>query len=895
MLRLLPPILLCLAMTLPGCGPDEAAHHAANDSPNLTTPPSKNAPPQADAGENQQGVVVGTEVRLSGGQSMDPEGDVLTLKWTLIPPEGSTSSLSRDDTFQVYFTPDLPGVYEGNLVVNDGTQDSQLAKVFVQVVPDTSGNLPPVADAGPSTRAALVQERVRLDGSASKDPNGDALTYRWSLVAVPDQSGAVLEDATLQEASFIPDVEGTYTVSLVVNDGRLDSAPTQIQVQATFKRPDNTPPVADAGVDRAVDVGQSVTLDASGSRDPEGGLIRYAWTLMLKPEGSLAVLDDQTSVTPTFVADQPGFYRLSLVVEDDQKVMSMADEVIVTAKDIAANRPPVAILARDAFSVVPNTTLMLDASGSSDPDGDTLLYTWTLVMAPGTNMAALVNPGQPVATFTPLDLGTYGIDLILSDGVATAGPLRVTIEVTDTPTTSDCLIFSEYIEGDANNKAVELLNCSPQPLDLSNYSICRYANSAATCTLKETLSGTLAPGAVFTVCHPNIQVSVQGVAPVCDLKSMLLNVNGDDQMAIFIDADNNGEAGVAERIDVFGSLTTKANAKEWEDVTLRRCNPNPFDGQGPFPLDRYVDAMSFNDFSDLGLAPAAGNTCGGSSGMNRAPVAQVSSPMLIQTGTTVNLDGSGSSDPDGDALTYTWTLVSKPPLSGAMLMGNGGMASLMTDVDGDYTVELGVGDGMLQSPVVSVTVSASSTLPAGRCARFSEVIEGSGNNKALEIFNCDAQASLDMSKVGVCTVTNTATTCTHQKTFSGSLASNAIYGVCHMSLSETDTGISKATACQAQETSIMQYNGDDRLLLFYDTNSNGTYDPSTDEVLDAFGQTASPFSSGRPYEDTTYRRCTWLLPYTGTGAFVPANQGYQEGMGVDDFSSFGVAPPAGCI
>jgi len=78
----------------------------------------------------------------------------------------------------------------------------------------------------------------------------------------------------------------------------------------------NTPPVANAGPDQEVEVGEVVTLDGSGSFDINGDSITYTWTLTSKPESSTATLTGATTVSPTFTADLAGTYVATLVVND---------------------------------------------------------------------------------------------------------------------------------------------------------------------------------------------------------------------------------------------------------------------------------------------------------------------------------------------------------------------------------------------------------------------------------------------------------------------------------------------------------------------------------------------------------------------------------------------------
>jgi hypothetical protein len=94
--------------------------------------------------------------------------------------------------------------------------------------------------------------------------------------------------------------------------------------------PENHPPVANAGPDQAVNTGSNVHLDGSASSDADGDPLTYSWSLIARPPGSSAALDNPASVQPRFTADLPGTYTAQLIVNDG-KVDSSPDAVTVTA------------------------------------------------------------------------------------------------------------------------------------------------------------------------------------------------------------------------------------------------------------------------------------------------------------------------------------------------------------------------------------------------------------------------------------------------------------------------------------------------------------------------------------------------------------------------------------
>ena len=204
------------------------AGEGGTEPPPVEPPPSGNRAPVADAGTAQT-VIVGSPVSLDGTASSDPDGDPLTYAWTLEVPDASSATLSAATTSQPSFNADAAGVYTAVLTVSDG-QLEDTANVVV-TVRDPAVNTAPNAIAAASKTQAAVGETITLSGAGSSDPEGEALSYAWSL-AVPGGSSATLSSSSAEAPTFTPDVAGEYTATLRVSDGELESAPASVTVTA---------------------------------------------------------------------------------------------------------------------------------------------------------------------------------------------------------------------------------------------------------------------------------------------------------------------------------------------------------------------------------------------------------------------------------------------------------------------------------------------------------------------------------------------------------------------------------------------------------------------------------------------------------------------------------------
>ena len=320
---------ILLATQLIACGGGGgAALGALVGSINSNSP--GNEAPIANAGITQNvslgfvGGVASKLVTLDGTGSSDPNNNPLTFSWTLTKPAGSAAVLSSAISPKPTFTADVVGTYTATLLVKDDANLESKASSVVTIVASIS-NSAPVANAGAKQFVVFgSSSTVTLDGTYSTDADNDQLTYKWTLLQKPSSSTAVLSSTTATRPTFKADLVGDYVAQLIVNDGKVDSAPTSVIVVAGAA---NVQPVANAGDDKNVTVNTLVSLDGTNSSDANFDTLTYQWDWMSSP-GSAPALSSATSPKPTFKPTTAGTYVLTLTVSDG-KLKSTPDPVTI--------------------------------------------------------------------------------------------------------------------------------------------------------------------------------------------------------------------------------------------------------------------------------------------------------------------------------------------------------------------------------------------------------------------------------------------------------------------------------------------------------------------------------------------------------------------------------------
>ena len=290
--------------------------------------------------------------------------------------------------------------------------DSKRSYFGFRLARSLTNNLVPTAKAG-SNQSIKLGTKVNLYANRSFDPEGKELSYTWRFILTPNSNTDSLSNNTAKLPSFTPSAVGEYKIELVVNDGQSDSTPDIITITVTVADAENLPPIADAGQNREVISGDSVTLNSDNSRDNDSNVISYSWA----SEDTSIDLSPTNTVTTTFIApavNEPKTYHFELIVTDNDGESS-SDTIVITVAPYKES--PIANATTDKTKVELGQMITLDASNSTNSNEGNLTYQWSVTSSPG-SLALPSNPTNVTTTFVPDVVGSYIIGLMVSDGVS---------------------------------------------------------------------------------------------------------------------------------------------------------------------------------------------------------------------------------------------------------------------------------------------------------------------------------------------------------------------------------------------------------------------------------------------------------------------------------------------
>lgn len=174
----------------------------------------------------------------------------------------------------------------------------------------------------------------------------------------------------------------------------------------------NKYPIANAGADQLLNLPKdTIMLVGSASSDPDGTILAWHWT---KISGPASFKISKPSESQTIVRELvAGIYLFELKVTDNDNLSSTDTIQITVADQVIPNHPPIANAGADQTITWPINNLILDGSGSTDPDNNITSYTWTKIAGPVSfNIADNNSVQTPVTNLTE---GDYLFELKVTD------------------------------------------------------------------------------------------------------------------------------------------------------------------------------------------------------------------------------------------------------------------------------------------------------------------------------------------------------------------------------------------------------------------------------------------------------------------------------------------------
>lgn len=348
--------------------------------------------------------------------------------------------------------------------------------------------------------------------------------------------------------------------------------------------------------------------------------------------------------------------QLTQVVTALAKTVSTADIKQVVANLTAI--PPVANAGADQ-NVVVGTVVTLDGSSSNVDVARTLTFTWVLTSKPTGSTATLVSPTSPKPTLL-VDLpGTYVASVIVNDGLLNSS-------------------------ADAVSVAASVANAAP----VANAGVTQNIIAGSVVTLDGSASSD-ANGDPLTY-------------------TWTLTSRPIGSAAVLSSSTSAGAAGPSDPSSPSTSIPSTGSVSTSSSSTLVKPTfTADFTGS-------YVANLIVNDGK---LNSAAATVSITAAVLNVAPIANAGVAQNVAVGNVVTLDGSASSDANGDPLTYTWALTSRPTGSAAILSSSTSAKPTFTaDVGFTYVASITVNDGKLNSTSATVSITATTPIFSANCA-----------------------------------------------------------------------------------------------------------------------------------------------------------------------------------
>lgn len=306
------------------------------------------AEPAADFEVTPESPRVGDTVTLDGGISSDPDGTIQSYTWDL----GQGDEVTGQRVTTTYQSADA---YQVSLGVEDSQGNADVKTKTVDVV--STGE--PNADFVINPRNPDTSQLFTVDASPSTVPTGNITSYTWNIENQGQETGRQ------QQIEYTD--PGSYDITLLVedNNGNTDRLTRQISVsQAPGEAVQINPAFNVFPSDPSV--GEEITMDASVSSISNSNIDQYQWNFGDGNTSQGEVVDKEYS--------RSGTYNVTLTV------IGVDGNRDSTTQNVSVSEPssPVAEFVIDPVNPTVGEDVELDASSSTDPDGDIQSYIWNL-------------------------------------------------------------------------------------------------------------------------------------------------------------------------------------------------------------------------------------------------------------------------------------------------------------------------------------------------------------------------------------------------------------------------------------------------------------------------------------------------------------------------------------
>ncbi len=537
---------------------------------------------------------------LDASGSMDKDDDQLSFDWHFADGSVVTGSRITHDFQQ-------PGRYTAHLTVKDDSG-------FIANQADM--DIPVIINASPKAyitapASAAPGEKIRFDGSASIDPDGKLIRYRWLIDKKRKGGGPIIEQSFSRP--------GLYPVRLIVED---DGPGLCTSDQADHSILINAPPLAKFSFKQVAAPGEKVLVDAGQSLDSDGKITAYTWNF-----GEQGEPGSGKSVKHAW--QQPGLYTIQLQVTDDSGLSNSTGEMAATIRINAASEP---IIAASSLVAAIGTPVSFRADKSRDADDTIIAYRWDFgdrATGQGKQVRhAYAEPGLYTVRLTTVDnSGVANAEQSSEEIVRVNAPPQPVITMPEMVNTSE-VAFDASGSTDADDEIISYTWDFGDASRAEGVNVTHVYPLPGTYTVQ--LHVTDASGCASAVQSTQKEIKVNA-PPLADAGSDQLIAPGD---TVHLDGGHS-----VDPDGLIRSFRWQVQDQQYREKKIT----HRFDRPGQYQVSLTVVDNDGASHSDSLIVT-----------VNSQPVARMQALSRVEPGKEILFDAAGSTDTDDSITRYTW-------------------------------------------------------------------------------------------------------------------------------------------------------------------------------------------------------------------------------------------------